>query len=118
MVEDGRVVGGTTVEDRAAAALALHLGLVVLLRDAGVPLDSVVVGETFRGMDPEARVRAVEVLRGLRERISQIVILSAGETVDVTPERFDHVLQFRPDRGRPSLKRLPSGIGRIRIRGG
>lgn len=116
LLEDGRVVRGNTVEDRAAAALALHLGLVVLLRESGVPLDSVVVGETFRGMDPEARVRAVEALRGLQERISQIVILSADDTVDAVPERFDQILEFRPDRNRPSLKGLPGGMGRLRIR--
>lgn len=118
MVEDGRVVRGSTVEDRAAATLALHLGLAVLLRDTGVPLDSVLVGETFRGMDPEARVRSVEVLRGLLKRIPQILLLSAGEVVDGTPEAFDQILEFRPDRDRPSLKTLPGGVGRIRIGSG
>lgn len=115
VLEDGRVVAGVTVEDRAAAAVALHLALTVRLVESGIPLESMLVGETFRAMDPEARIRTVEIYRGLRDRIPQIFLLWGGEVVDAVPERFDHILEFRADRDRPSVRSIPGGVGRLRI---
>lgn len=117
VVEDGRVVRGG-VEDRAGVALALHLALALRMMECGVPLESILVGEVLRGMDPESRIRSVEVLRGLGDRIPQILLVSGGEVVDAVPERFDHILEFRAERDRPSLRRVPGGVGRLGVRVG
>ncbi|MFW5905005.1 MAG: hypothetical protein ACOCUZ_02190, partial [bacterium] len=97
--------------DRVTAAVALHLALALELVETGARLESLLVAETFRGMDPEARIRSVEVLRGLRDRIPQILLLWGGEVVDAVPERFDQILEFRADRDRPSIRSLPGGVG-------
>ncbi|MFP3948835.1 MAG: hypothetical protein ACLFWG_08905, partial [Longimicrobiales bacterium] len=115
ILEDGRVAGTVTVEDRATAAVALHLALALELVETGARLESILVAETFRGMDPEARIRSVEVLRGLRDRIPQVLLLWGGEVVDAVPERFDQILEFRADRDRPSIRSLPGGVGRLEI---
>ena len=105
-------------EDLAAAYLCLRVAAAVLVHESGGEMESLLVGEPLDFLDGETGLRAVELLRDVARRLGQVLLLTRGELVDAVPEAFDGVLELAREEGRESwsLRRLPSGVGRIHLR--
>lgn len=116
LLEDGRTVPAPTEEDRAATTVALRLALAVRMVEEGVPLDSILLDEPVRNLDAEARLRTVRLLRGVLDRIPQILLLAGDEAVDASPESFDRIVELRGDGSGP--RSVGGGVGGIRLRTG
>lgn len=116
-LEDGRAVPLSTDEDRSAFRIALRLALATLLVDDGVGLESLLIDEPFGRLDPAARLRTVELLRALADRIPQVLLVARGEAAEAAPERFDQIYEFRQEREgtAATLRALPGGVGTLRI---
>jgi len=116
-VEDGRRLDSPTEEDRAAIRVALRLALADRAVAEGLPTDSLLVEEPFDRMDLQARLRAVEVLRGMRARIPQIFLVVGDEVAEAAPERFEAILELReePPGRSSSLRRVPGGVGTLSL---
>jgi DNA repair exonuclease SbcCD ATPase subunit len=103
-------------EDAAGAQLAARLAAVELVWEgAGASGAGIVVADPFDHLDEGARVRALDLFRdrGRRSGFSQIVVLTRGEIVDLFPEGFDAVLEFRGDGS--GVTRLAAGAGVLRL---
>ncbi len=105
-------------EDAAAAQLAARLAAVELVwRAAGVGHAALLVGDPFDRLDEAVKVRAADLLS---ERVGhdlvQVILVTRGEVVDLVPEAFDGVLEFRSEGGGGVLRPVPAGTGVIRIR--
>lgn len=116
-MEDGRRLDAPTEEDRAAIRVALRLALADRAVAEGLRTGSILVEEPFDRMDLQARLRAVEVLRGMRERIPQIFLVVGDEVAEAAPERFEAILELReePSGRGGGLRRVPGGVGRLRL---
>lgn len=113
LLEDGRPVPVPTEEDRAATTVALRLALAVRMVEEGVPLGSLLLDEPVRSLDPESRLRTVRILRGVLDRIPQILLLGGDEAVDASPESFDQIVELRADGSGP--RSIRGGVGQIRL---
>jgi hypothetical protein len=103
-------------EDAEAAQLAARLAAVELVwEEAGATGAGLVITDPFDHLDEGARVRAVDLLRdrGRKSAFAQIAILTRGEIVDLFPEGFDAVLEFRGDGS--GVTRLAAGAGTLRL---
>jgi hypothetical protein len=102
-------------EDAAAALVAVRLASLELaweVSGAGGGA-AFVLGEVFDRMDEAARVRAVDLLRERRAAgLSQVVVVTRGDVVDLFPEGFDAVVELRGDGS--GVVRLPAGVGMLR----
>jgi hypothetical protein len=102
-------------EDAAAALVAVRLASLELVWEAsgaggGAGL---VLGEVFDRMDEAARVRAVDLLQERRSAgLSQVVVVTRGDVVDLFPEGFDAVVELRGDGS--GVARLAAGMGVLR----
>lgn len=116
LVEDGRLVEGPTDEDRAAAILSMRIALGVGLVEEGLDLGSILFDASFRRLDVERRLLTVELLRSLRDRIPQVLLLSGDQAVGAAPERFDQIVELRRSGGPGGGIRLrthPGGVGSL-----
>ncbi|HZD05433.1 MAG TPA: hypothetical protein VE173_10955, partial [Longimicrobiales bacterium] len=96
----GETLVDPTPEDRAAAVVALRLGVAAALLEEGTDLAGpLVLGASFDRMDEECRLRTVEVLRGLRSRVEQILLVTRGDVAELCPEVFDAVLELGGEGG-------------------
>jgi DNA repair exonuclease SbcCD ATPase subunit len=105
-------------EDAAAAQLAARLAAVELVWEtAGVRHAALLIGDPFDRLDEAVKVRAADLLS---ERVGhdlvQVILVTRGEVVDLVPEAFDGVLEFRSEGGGGVLRPVPAGTGVIRIR--
>ena len=116
-VAEGVFYGGLPGRrDRAAVDLAVRMAAAALARGAGAPIMGIVMGEAFEVLDPEDRLRSVDVLGELADELGQVVVVTGTDVVDLRPEEFVRALQLGPsERGVPSLRPLPVGAAVLRL---
>ena len=103
-------------EEVAAYLLALRLALVDLAAGCGVHAPEILLGDTFDRLEPDAKLRAVGLLRTLLVRVPKILLFCRGDILDATPEWFDWIVELTVDRhGSPFARVRRSGVGRLRI---
>ena len=113
-VAEGIFQGGVpAARDRAAVELACRVSAARLALAAGAPLGGMVVGEVLDALDPEDRLRSVDVLSELAEVLGQVVVVTGTDLVELRPEAFASAFQLRAD-SRPgaSLEPLVVGVAR------
>ncbi len=120
--EDGPVAvglfhGGVPgIRDRAAVELATRMAAAALARAAGAPLFGMVVSEALEWLDPEDRLRSVDVLGELAEGLGQVILVTGTDLVDLRPEAFARALELGPfERGAPPLRSLGVGVAVLRL---
>ena len=119
-VAEGLFHGGVPgVRDRAAVELATRMAAAALARAAGAPLFGMVAGEALEWLDPEDRLRSVDVLAELAEHLGQVVVVTGTDLVDLRPEAFARALELvelRPfERGAFPLRSLGVGVAVLRL---
>ncbi len=118
-VAEGVFGGGVPApRDRVAMEMACRLAAVGLARAAGAPLHGMVVGEALEALDPEDRLRAVDVLAELAESLGQVVVVTGTDLVDRRPEAFDQAFELRPSGGSRAggaPRPLPVGAAVLRL---
>ncbi len=103
-------------EEVAAYLFALRLALIDLVAEHRVEFEEVLLGDTFDRLDPEAKVRAVGLLRGMLPRVPKILLLCRGEILETIPESFDWIVDLGVDRtGAPHTTVRSSGVGKLRV---
>ena len=109
----GGLPGG---RDRAAVDLSIRMAAASLARSAGAAIMGIVVGESFEALDPEDRLRSVDVLGDLADELGQVVVVTGTDVVDRRPEAFARALELGPsERGVLSLRPLPVGAAVLRL---
>ena len=102
--------------EAAAYRFALRLALVDLAAGCGVHAPEILLGDTFDRLEPDAKLRAVGLLRTLLVRVPKILLFCRGDILDATPERFDWIVELGVDRrGFPYAQVQRSGVGKLRI---
>ena len=97
-VGEGTFCGGASAaRDRAAVDLACRVAAATLAQGAGAPLAGMVVGEALEVLDPEDRLRAVDILGELAEVLGQVVIVTGTDLVQIRPEAFAVAYSLRGD---------------------
>jgi hypothetical protein len=103
-------------EEVAAYLFALRLATVDLAADHGVHVSEILLGDTFDRLEPDAKLRAVGLLRTLLGRVPKILLFCRGEILDSTPEWFDWIVELGVDRsGSPFARMQRSGVGKLQI---
>jgi hypothetical protein len=103
-------------EEVAAYLFALRLALVDLAAGCGVHASEILLGDTFDRLEPDAKLRAVGLLRTLLSRVPKILLFCRGEILAATPEWFDWIVELGVDRrGSPFARVQRSGVGRLQI---
>jgi len=103
-------------EEVAAYIFALRLALVDLAAGCGVRPSEILLGDTFDRLEPDAKLRAVGLLRTLLVRVPKILLFCRGEILDATPEWFDWIVELAVDRhGSPFARVRRSGVGKLQI---
>ncbi len=103
-------------EEVAAYLFALRMALIHLGVAQGIQFDEVLLGDTFDRLEPEAKVRAVGLLRSMLPQVSKILLFCRGEILDTIPESFDWIVDLRVDRaGAPQTRVRSSGVGKLRV---
>jgi hypothetical protein len=75
-----------------------------------------VVGEALELLDPEDRLRAVDVLSELADELGQVVLVTGTDVVDLRPEAFARALEIGPlERGGSALRPLLVGVSTLRL---
>jgi hypothetical protein len=103
-------------EEVAAYLFALRLALVDLAAGCGVHAAEMLLGDTFDRLEPDAKLRAVGLLRTLLDHVPKILLFCRRDILDATPEWFDWVVDLAVDRrGSPIARAQRSGVGKLRI---
>ena len=103
-------------EEVAAYLFALRLALVDLAASCGVHASEILLGDTFDRLEPDAKLRAVGLLRTLLARVPKILLFCRGDILNATPEWFDWIVELGVDRsGSPFARVQRSGVGKLRI---
>ena len=103
-------------EEVAAYLFALRLALVDLAAGCGVYASEILLGDTFDRLVPDAKLRAVGLLRTLLRRVPKILLFCRDEILDATPEWFDWIVELSVDRqGLPYARVQRSGVGNLEI---
>ena len=103
-------------EEVAAYLFALRLALVDLASGYGVHASEMLLGDTFDRLEPDAKLRAVGLLRTLLIRVPKILLFCRGEILDAAPEWFDWIVELGVDRrGSPFARVQRSGVGKLQI---
>ena len=103
-------------EEVAAYLFALRLALVDSAAGCGVHASEILLGDTFDRLEPDAKLRAVGLLRTLLSRVPKILLFCRGEILDATPEWFDWIVELGVDRrGSPFTRVQRSGVGKLQI---
>lgn len=102
--------GAPASRDRAAVEVACRVAAARLARAAGAPLHGMVAAEALDALDPEDRLRAVDVLAELADALGQVVVVTGTDVVERRPEAFAQAFRLRRDsRGGPPLRPLAVG---------
>ena len=106
-------------EDGAAARLAVRLAAVECAHEAvGSRHAALVIGDPFDRLEEAVKVRAADLLsERVRRGLVQVLLVTRGEVVDLVPEAFDGVLEYRRDGTGGGLRPVAAGSGVIRLRG-
>lgn len=103
-------------EEVAAYLFALRLALIQLGAAHGIQFDGVLLGDTFDRLVPEAKVRAVGLLRKMLPQVPRILLFCRGEILDTIPESFDWIVDLQVDRaGSPHTRVRSSGVGKLHV---
>ena len=103
-------------EEVAAYLFALRLALVDLAAGCGVHAPELLLGDTFDRLEPDAKLRAVGLLRTFLVRVPKILLFCRGDILDATPEWFDWIVELAVDRhGSPFARVRRSGVGKLQI---
>ncbi len=103
-------------EEVAAYLFALRLAFVDLAAGCGVHASEILFGDTFDRLEPDAKLRAVGLLRTLLRKVPKILLFCRGEILDATPEWFDWIVELGVDRrGSPFARVQRSGVGKLQI---
>jgi len=103
-------------EEVAAYLFALRLALVDLADGCGVHASEILLGDTFDRLEPDAKLRAVGLLRALLVRVPKILLFCRRDILDATPEWFDWIVELAVDRqGSPFARVRRSGVGKLQI---
>ena len=103
-------------EEVAAYLFAMRLALVDLAAGCGVHAPEILLGDTFDRLEPDAKLRAVGLLRALLVRVPKILLFCRGAILDATPEWFDWIVELGLDRGGSPFARVQrSGVGKLQI---
>ncbi len=103
-------------EEVAAFLFALRLALIHLAVARGIHFEEVLLGDTFDRLEPEAKVRAVGLLRNMLDQVPRVLLFCRGEILDTIPESFDWIVDLRVDRvGAPHTRVRSSGVGKLRV---
>ena len=103
-------------EEAAAYLFALRLALVDLAAGCGVHTSEILLGDTFDRLEPDAKLRAVGLLRTLLVRVPKILLFCRGDVLDAIPEWFDWIVELAVDRhGSPFARIRRSGVGKLQI---
>ncbi len=103
-------------EEAAAYLFALRLALVDLAAGCGVHASEILLGDTFDRLEPDAKLRAVGLLRTLLVRVPKILLFCRRDILDATPEWFDWIVELAVDRhGSPFARIRRSGVGKLQI---
>ena len=103
-------------EEAAAYLFALRLALVDLAAGCGVHASEILLGDTFDRLEPDAKLRAVGLLRSLLVRVPKILLFCRGDILDATPEWFDWIVELAVDgHGSPFARIRRSGVGKLQI---
>ena len=103
-------------EEVAAYLFSLRLALVDLAAGCGVHASEILLGDTFDRLEPDAKLRAVGLLRTLLVRVPKILLFCRGDILDATPEWFDWIVELSVDRQGPPFARVQrSGVGNLQI---
>ena len=103
-------------EEVAVYLFALRLALVDLAAGCGVHAPEILLGDTFDRLEPDAKLRAVGLLRTLLVRVPKILLFCRGDILDATPEWFDWIVELGVDRrGSPFARLQRSGVGKLQI---
>jgi hypothetical protein len=114
-VAEGVFPGGVALaRDRAALEFACRVAAVRLAREAGAPVHGMIVGESLEVLDPEDRLRAVDVLVEAAEWLGQVVLVTGTDLVELRPEAFARAFVLRP-RGGSGIAPLPVGAAELRL---
>ena len=110
-VGEGIFHGGAPAAcDRAAVEVACRVAAARLARAAGAPLHGMVAAEALDALDPEDRLRAVDVFAELADALGQVVVVTGTDVVERRPEAFAQAFRLRRDsRGGPPLRPLAVG---------
>ncbi len=103
-------------EEAAAYLFALRLALVDLAAGCGVHASEILLGDTFDRLEPDAKLRAVGLLRTLLVRVPKILLFCRRDILDATPEWFDWIVELAVDgHGSPFARIRRSGVGKLQI---
>jgi len=103
-------------EEVAAYLFALRMALIHLGVTQGIQFEEVLLGDTFDRLEPEAKVRAVGLLRSMLPHVPRLLLFCRGEILDTIPESFDWIVDLRVDRaGAPHTRVRSSGVGKLRV---
>jgi exonuclease SbcC len=95
LMEDGQAKPVVSGGEEDVANLALRLAISQMIAErAGQPLSLLVLDEIFGSLDDERRASVLELLRSLRDRFPQVVLITHIESVR---EGFDRVIRVDLD---------------------
>jgi len=95
LLEDGEVKPVISGGEEDIVNLALRLAISQMIADrAGQPLSLLVLDEVFGSLDDERRSAVVDLLRGLRDRFPQVILITHVEQLR---EGFDRVVRVEYD---------------------
>jgi exonuclease SbcC len=95
LLEDGEVKPVISGGEEDIVNLALRLAISQMIADrAGQPLSLLVLDEVFGSLDDERRSAVVDLLRGLRDRFPQVILITHVEQLR---EGFDRVVRVDYD---------------------
>ena len=95
LMEDGQAKPVVSGGEEDVANLALRLAISQMIAErAGQPLSLLVLDEIFGSLDDERRGSVLELLRSLRDRFPQVVLITHIESVR---EGFDRVIRVEVD---------------------
>ncbi|MCZ6754296.1 MAG: SMC family ATPase [Gemmatimonadetes bacterium] len=95
LMEDGQAKPVVSGGEEDVANLALRLAISQMIAErAGQPLSLLVLDEIFGSLDDERRSSVLELLRSLRDRFPQVVLITHIESVR---EGFDRVIRVEVD---------------------
>jgi len=103
-------------EEIAAYMFALRLAFIHLAHECEVRCEEVLLDDTFDRLEPEAKVRAVGLLRSFLPVVPKIILFCRGEILDAIPESFDWIVELGilgSRNPRPRVRK--SGVGKLQI---
>ena len=103
-------------EEVAAYMFALRLAVIDLAHGCDVRFGEVLLDDTFDRLEPEAKVRAVGLLRSFLPAVPKILLFCRREILDAIPESFDWIVELEVDGGGNARARVrKSGVGKLQI---